>query len=111
MSEPAAIFLIVVILILAVGALLTLVGHLMFLRSLRVAHPDLWRTYREITFTADHTTYKHYQLSSRVYPHITDPRVIRARRADLVFRRIFAVSSLISALAFAAWRLIPAFRQ
>ena len=110
-ANATAILSVVVILVVAGGAVLALVGHLLFLRRLWLAHPELWAAYRRIAFTAAHSSAKHHELSDHVYSHLTDSETLHARHRDLIFRRIFAYSSLVSASSFAAWRIIPVLHQ
>jgi hypothetical protein len=83
-----------------------LIAHLAFLRSLAMTQPELWREYRRIAFTLDHTTRKHHRLSREVYPRINAPSVLRARRREIICWRIFAVVLLLGALSFGIRRVL-----
>jgi hypothetical protein len=91
----------------AILALLPALGaHLAFLRSLAVDQPDLWRHYRRIAFTFEHTTTKHQKLTREVYTRISMPSVVRARRREMMCWRIFATTLLLASLTFGVSRLL-----
>ena len=83
-----------------------LAAHLAFLRSLATTQPDLWREYRQIAFSFEHTTTKHHKLTREVYARISAPSVVRARRREMICWRIFATIMLLASLSFGVRRLI-----
>ena len=100
----------VVFVVMGIGALLALVGHIHFLATLRRHQPDLWQSYRQLAFTLEPSYWQHPKLVAAVYSRISDPLVKAARRTDLLCKYIFAVTALLSALIFCAFHIIPALR-
>jgi hypothetical protein len=100
----------IVFTVMAAGALLALVGHVRFLSALRRHQPDLWQSYRRLAFTLEPSYWQHPKLVAAVYSRISDPLVKAARRSDLRCKYIFGITSLLTALIFCAFHIIPALR-
>src|SRR3954467_5490361 len=100
----------VVFAVMGIGALVALVGHIRFLAALRRYQPDLWQSCRQFAFTLEPSYWQHPNLVAAVYSRISDPSVKAARRTDLRCKYAFAGTSLLTALIFCAFHIIPALR-
>lgn len=92
----------ITIFILASGSLAVLFGHVNFLRKLSRFQPDVWRLYKPIAFSWRHYPVKYRKLQADVYPLITDDRIIRAMKLEVVLFRIFVALVLVGAAVI--WR-------
>jgi hypothetical protein len=95
----------ITLLTLALHSLVVLFGHVNFLFKLSSIQPDVWRLYKPIAYSWTHYYSKHRQLQAEVYPLITDGRIIRAMKLEIVLLRIFAALILVGAIVI--WRFGP----
>lgn len=88
------------------AAVLALVTHLLFLRSLAVNQPELWREYRRIAFTSAHWSAKRPVMVRQVYTRINVAAVVAARRREVFAWHIFAAVLVLVSFSFGITRML-----